>query len=565
MKRLIILTYLLSVAPLLMAQNTIQSVVSSANVAAYERFNFEIILNNNSCDATVPDFGGLEIVGGPHPSQFNSTQYINGVRTQKIERRYTYQLRAKKEGTYTIAGVSMSCGGTIEGQTDPITITVAEGSAPKVDRDFYMRLSTNKTSVYRGEPFVLTLKYYSKVRPESFDALELGDAASIYRQDLNPDRQSFATAVESVNGVKYFVIELREEVCYAQRSGTLLIEPYFASLLFRRDFFNQFRKETYSNKLEIDVKPVPQNDNTNFKGLVGDFSIEADMSHDQVLMGDAVDINVTISGKGNFQSLGEIKLDLPSEFDEFDPNIEDKTTVSRSGLSGEIKYNFVVVPKHYGNYTIPAISFDYFDLKAKKMKRISTQDFQLKVDKREGVGPSDSPIPTEVADIHYIDEENNGFFENDDFIFGSLGYYGTLANPVLLSLLFIFIRRRKDNQSEEDLLKVQQKKAIKVAQTGLKETRQHLQTGDDKRALKSLQTTLINFFRQKFNVGLSELSQREITARLAENEVDDGLQNQFNQIWNAIEMGQYAPIAHANLIKTIDDTEGLIQALDKKI
>lgn len=542
-------------------QNTIQTVVSSSSVDAFERFNFEIIVNSGECEINRPDFGDLDIVGGPSQSQYNSTQIINGVRSQTVEYRWTYQLRAKKEGNYTIPPVMMSCGEETY-SSDPITISVGKGNGNTAeDRDYFMRLTSNKSSVFAGEPFVVTLKYYAKARPESFQALDLGDAAGVYRQDLQPDRKSFQTNMETINGMRYYTIELREELCFAQRSGKVTFEPYYAALIFQRDFFNRFQKETYSNTLTIDVKEIP-GEASDFNGLVGDFSVKGEMSQTHVKMGDAIDIKITVEGKGNLQDLGDIKLDFPTEFDTFDPEIEDQTSVSSAGFSGKIEYNFVVIPKHYGNYTIPGYAFSYFDLDARKMKHVSTEDFVIKVDKREVdvVGPE---IPTEETDIHYIEEQSGAFFEQDDFIFGSWTYYSLLVSPLCASLLFVFFRRKKENISEDELHKMQQKKAVKNAQIGLKAVQQQLDQGANKEALKGLQTVLNQFFMLKFKVGLSDLSQRGIDARLAENNVDETLRTEFNRIWNAIEMGQYAPIPHENLLKTVRDTEQLIIDLDK--
>ncbi|NOQ71860.1 MAG: hypothetical protein GQ574_07660 [Crocinitomix sp.] len=565
MKRIGVFILFICLIQIGFGQKTVQSVVSSNRVAAFERFNFEILINNFDCEVLQPDFGGLEVVGGPFQSQSNQTLIDNGKRTQITELKWTYQLRAKEEGSYIISGVTMNCDGEpIE--SDPIEITVSEKTEDSpVDKDYYMRLTSNKSNVYQGEPFTVTLKYYSKARPDQFEALDLGDAVGIYRQDLKPDRKSFQTVVESINGVRYHTIVLREEVCFAQRNGEVSLEPYYASILFRRDFFSQFRKETYSNTLSINVKPIPGSSSADFNGLVGDFSIESEISNTHVKMGDAIDIKITIKGKGNMQDLGTIDLEFPQEFDQYEPEIEDKTSVSGAGFKGEIEYNFVIIPKHYGEYTVPGYSFQYFDLKNKKMKTAKVDDFIIQVDKREGLIVDPPKTALTNTHIQYIEEQSDGFFEQDDFVFGTWTYYGLVSAPLFLSFFFIFFKRKKENISEEDLLVIQQKKAVKNAQLALKEVHEKLDQGDDAAALKGLQTTVNNFFMQKFNVGLSDLSQRKIAARLTSENIDTANLEKFNKIWNTIEMGQFAPIAHENIVQTVKDTESLLIELDKKL
>lgn len=556
--------FIFSIGFVFAQEPTISASVSSNSVGTNERFNYEIVTNAN-CLVTPPNFKNFQIVGGPSQSHASSVQIINGKQTRNTEYRIIYQLIAKKEGKYTIEAANMECDGNVYA-TDKITISVSKGQQVSTDNDFYMRLSTNKTSVYEGEPFIATLKYYAKVRPNSIEALDLGDATGIWRQDLKPDRQKFNTNIENVNGVRYYTIILREEVCFAQRSGTVRLEPYYASMTFSQGFFNQFRKETYSNAVAIDVKKIPNADTPNFNGLVGDFSLAADISKTTVEIGEAIDLTLKIEGRGNLQSLGNITLDFPNDFDQFDPEVKEKTNVSQSGIKGSIQYNYVLIPTHYGKYTIPAYTFTYFDLNTKQMKTLSTGDFEIDVAKPEGaIDIAEKEITVEEKDIHYIDEESDSFFKENDFLFGGWLYFLLLFSPIAVALLFVYFKRKRANISAEDKRKVTQKKAVKIAQQTISTAKQQIAKGENKAALKTLQDTLNNFFKQKFNVGLSDLSQRFISAQLSAKNIDNTQIENFNAVWNTIEMAQYAPINESNLVKTADDVEQLIINLDKNL
>lgn len=542
---------------------SITATVSSNSVGVNQRFNYEIVTNSN-CLITPPNFENFQIVRGPSQSHSSSVQIINGKQTRNTEYRIVYELVAKKEGKFSIEKANMECNGEVY-FTSAISIDVSKSTQTNTDKDFFMRLSTNKSAVYEGEPFITTLKYYAKVRPNSIEALDLGDASGVWRQDLKPDRQTFNTVVESVNGVRYYAIILREEVCFAQRSGTVRLEPYYASMTFSQGFFNQFRKETYSNALEIKVKDIP-NKNADFNGLVGDFKIDSKLSKTDVAIGEAIDISITIEGKGNLQALGNIELDFPNDFDQFDPEIKEKTNVSSSGIKGSIEYNYVLIPTHHGTYTIPGYTFSYFDLADKKMKTLSTGDFEVNVAKPDGsVDIEEKEITVEEQDIHYINTTTNALFTEDDFFYGGWAYFGLLFAPLLFAVFFVVSKRKKENLSDDEKLKVVQKKAVKVAYTSIGIAKEQITKGENKAALKTMQDTLNNFFKQKLNVGLSDLSQRFIAGKLSLKEIDGDSINSFNTVWNTIEMAQYAPITESNLIKTANDIELLITNLDKKL
>ena len=201
------------------------------------------------------------------------------------------------------------------------------------------------------------------------------------------------------------------------------------------------------------------------------------------------------------------------------------------------------------------------------MERISTNSFKLKVENKNGIviDPVKAELVGEVNDIRYIEESDPSFFKDEDLLFGSWKFGTLLVSPLLMSFFFIFIKRRKENISEDDRLKNQQKNAIKQAQSAFKNVRNYADAGENAKALKGLQTILNTFFRNKFNVGLSELSQRAIEQRLTQLNVEEGLRQRFTSIWNTIEMGQYAPIGHENLVQTVNQTEELILTLDKTI
>jgi len=567
MKKILFIISLICSVTLGLAQNTIESYVSSNEVGVGEIFTFEIVVNSQNCPVNQPNFGELEVVGGPNTSQKNTTSNVNGVVEQKSEIIWSYQLRAPKIGNYTISGVVMTCGRK-KISSNPIEVKVIEGSANPVDRNFYMELTTNKSSVYEGEPFILTLKYFARNQPKSIEGLELGDAAGLFREDVNPNRESFLLEQTRINGMMYYTIVLREEICFAQRSGTVKIAPYYAILTFQNgNIFNQFSKETYSNSLEIQVKEIPIENTPDYSGLVGDFSIASEISKNKVAIGDAIDIKITISGEGNFNAVGDLKLAIPNEFNSYEPTVEQDTKSTRSGMKGSISYNFAIIPTRPGDYEIPAYTFSYFDLDKKKMQQVSTETFKIKVEGKDGliIDPIKETIEKEAVDIRYIETENPNFFRDEDLIFGTWTYGIALTSPLLLSFLFIFWNRKKENITDEDKLKLEQKNAIKEAQMALKLIRTAADAGENAKALKGLQSLLNNFFKLKFNVGLSELSQRSIDQRLLNLNIDEQLRTRFNAVWNTIEMGQYAPIAHENLVHTVNQTEELLLALDKSI
>ena len=560
-----ILTFILVLAgvSITLGQYTVETSVSKSSVAANEVFTFEIVMNNFDCDALQPDFGGLQVISGPNPQQMSNTEIVNGSYKTVKEFKWSYKLRATEVGNYTISSVTMNCGDKSY-TTDPISIEVVESSEIKEDPNYFLRLTTNKSTVYEGEPFVVSLKYYSKERPESLEGVKLGDITGISRYDLNPDRKTFQTSMERLNGVKYYTIELHDALCFAQRSGTVHIEPYYTSLIFRANFFNSVRKESFSNPLDIDVQPLPKFNNNQINGLVGSYEISNELNKDEIEIGEAIDYKIIIEGVGNLdQTLLRFTPKFPASFNTYDPQIKESTKATRAGLKGSLEFLYTVVPTGAGTFELPADTLFYFDLNNGQMQSLILKPRQLTVKKGEGyVAPIQPSIDEQniTKDIQYIDEGTDSLFERDDLIFGTWKYYGMLVSPLMLAFLFLFIRNKRTNLSADDQLKLKQKQAIKTVESELKSLNNSL--SNDKETLKSLQSIFIHFFKSKFNVGLSELNQKEIENRLREKAIPDAILEKFSRIWHTIEMGQYAPIKYDNLVELVAESDTLIHEID---
>lgn len=64
------------------------------------------------------------------------------------------------------------------------------------------------------------------------------------------------------------------------------------------------------------------------------------------------------------------EIAFPKDFEVYDPKIDNKFTLTREGLSGNKVIEYLAIPRHAGNFTIPPVEFSYFDLKSNSYKTI---------------------------------------------------------------------------------------------------------------------------------------------------------------------------------------------------
>ena len=544
--------------------------VNYNQVALNEVFTYEIISNQSNCQIYQPEFGGLTIVGGPYQSTSNSVMIVNGKRTQNKQTKYTYQLRGTKKGNYTIKAAQMKCDDKTY-KTQPITVKISIGTEDQANvssssnKDFFIRISSSKSTVYQGEPFVVSLKMFSKKQPRGIEEIQFGEANGISKKDLNPNKQSYDTKQEIINGVRYYTVVLKQELCYAHKSGELSIEPYYLSALFNKGFFQQYRQDGYSNTLKIKVKDLPANQPKNFNGLVGEFELDFNLNKNKVKSGEAIDLNITISGKGNLNSFDDPVLDLPKDFDQFDPDIKNNVTTKSNGTSGSISYDFVLVPTFYGDYTIPAYSFSYFDLNTKQYKTLSTGEFKIEVEKPNNahgeIITQKKEVDIDETDIRFIHKNDLTTFTNSDLKAGSLVHYFSIGMPFLILWVILFMKKRQNNLSDEDRIKLIKKKAKKSASKYLDNCKQLYKQGKNADAIKELSAGLKAFLKFKLNLTESDLSAKSIGNHLT----DETTKSKFTSIWNTIEMYQYSPVNASQIDALIQDTEAIINTIDKQL
>jgi hypothetical protein len=568
--RFIILFLLFSVSGY--SQNPeVEATVSATSVTVGEIFTYQITANQD-CEISIPEFGDLEIVSGPSQGVSEGTSIVNGVSKSYKYYSFTYKLRAPKKGTYAIPPVSMKCKLKKVNSETTITIKTIDGGTSTQQEsksNFSFKISADKSSVYVGEPFVLTFRFYSTKKPSQIEAITQGTASGLWRKDLNPNRTSFNMTQENVKGVRYYVLELSTEVCIPVRAGKITIEPYASSLIHAIDIFNNEREEGKSNSLTIDVKKLPGEAPADFNGLVGNFDLSFQVDKTSLIQGQSLELSLKISGVGNFNAFDEPKLTLPKSFTISEQDPLDETTITERGLDGSITYTYILSADEPGDFEIAPFSFSYFNLAEKQYKQLTTEKFSLHVEKGDenhgAIYKGQKPVEIENTDIQFIHQEEGVSFSLNEFIFGSLPYMTLLIGPPILLLLVLFLRRKKNNVSEEDKTENNKKQARKMAQKNLAKALQQLKSGQEKEALKTLQSSLISYLMIKLNLSLSSLSIKAITVELETRKADTNVILNLSNVWKKIEMAQYAPITAQNLEDTIRDTQKLIDELDAKI
>jgi hypothetical protein len=244
--------------------------------------------------------------------------------------------------------------------------------AALLGQDYYAEASVDKVAPYLGEQVLYTLRFFRALDP--FGRIEYKAPAfnGAWSKAL-PDQTDYVT---EAGGRRYLVTEL-QHVLFPMVAGEVVIDP--AQLALPGDFLGAPGLEVASNPLTLDVQPLPAGAPAGFRGAVGQFQIESVVDKADAMAGDAVKQRVVISGNGNIEQITEPDWADDAAWRAFDSQSSTDTRF-QNGLWGGVRtIERVLVPTQPGQLNVPAGEFSYFDPAAGAYRTISTQPATLTV------------------------------------------------------------------------------------------------------------------------------------------------------------------------------------------
>lgn len=575
MKRITILLMMVMTTAFAVAQTLTASAPSRVSVGEQFRLSYTVNTQNVSDFRAGNIPAEFEVLIGPNRSMQSSYQMINGHTSQSSSITYTYIVAATKGGSYTIPAAHV----VVDGKkiaSNALTIKVigstGSNSRPYNDdegeevremgsrisgSDLFIKVSANKKRVYEQEPILLTYKVYTLVQLSQLRG-DMPDLKSFYTQEVDlPQQKSFS--LETVNGRPYRTCTWSQYVMFPQTTGKLHIPAItFEGVVIQQNrnvdpfeaFFNggsgyvEVKKKIEAPGIEIQVDPLPQRPAT-FSGGVGKFNISAQLDKTETKANDPITLRIIVSGTGNLKLIKQPVINLPKDFDKYEPKVTDQTKLTTAGIEGSKIYDVLIVPRHQGKYDIPPVEFTYFDTSTKRYETVKTEAFHLDVAKGSGASAvSDFSGQDELQelnkDIRFIKTGDADQHLTGDYFFGSTAYWITIAALVLvfIALFVIFRQRAIDNAN---VTAMRGKKANKVATKRLKQAARLMTDNKPGEFYDEVLRALWGYVGDKLNIPVAQLSHDNISSKLAERGVHQSIIDKFIGALDECEFERYAP------------------------
>jgi hypothetical protein len=606
--KLLYCSCLLFVANFCKAQTKFVATINPAQAGINEYITLKLTVENaqNVQQINPPALNDFNLVSGPN--QESAVNNVNGVVTQSIS--LSYILQPKKPGTYNIGyATAIIADKTYKSNAVKVSVSnkkssnsnATSNSSPfaafdlfdepkpraayddyilrkgetvqdKVSKNMRLKLQTDKTVCYVGEPILASYKLYSRLQSESNLAKNPSfNGFSVV--DMMQQNDQYANTQETLDGRAYNVYIIRKAQLYPLQDGAIELE---AASLDNKITFLKYENGAGNNgtmvtenvslsskPIIINVKPLPEkNKPTNFSGAVGNFSIEATVEKNTFTTDETGKLLITINGKGNMQLLTAPEIEWQQGFEAFDTKIIDNTNNTTIPLSGSKIFEIPFAVFNAGNYALPKISFSFFDVASGMYKTVSAAEIKITITK--GLGINNKISTSKKATVS--SSPSKFPYLLIAILFAVIGF---------LSAIFFWVRKTKKEKivlpkMEKEEIKLENKSNIpedfSFNKNYLEKTEACLATANCNDFYTIINAEFKSFLSNKYRTAKEQLNSKSLLAEMDKAGVDNSIMLQTQQLLQDIEWQLYTPfVRNEKLNDMYARAQTIIQMLIKHV
>ena len=456
----------------------------------------------------------------------------------------------------------------------------ARGSTGLRPRDLFIRATASTETAYQNEQVTAEYRLFFRpgVRLRQSRMAEAWDAPGFWREELDVASRP-TPRTRTAYGQTYETIVLKRVALFPTRTGTLRVDPLRIETEAqphsrrgrgrRPPSRRRYEPVTLSSEaLSVAAEPLPPGEPPAFDGAVGTFTLDTTLDDDSVKAGDAVALTARIEGVGNLATVSPPAVDPPSDFEAYEPDVQ--TDIDRSGerVRGTKTFTYTLVPRSNGGYTLPPVTFAYFDPKTETYKTQRSEPITLHVTgdaPPQSVGRTGEGLP--VGDIAGpIDDDVRWVRADRRPLYRQPWAYAMLLVPFVLAGGGIAYRQYAAGKA---VAAPDSSDGLDTAQRHLQDAHRHLREEETQTFHQTIERALLTFLSAR--LGLPEAStgkRREvIERRLTRHDVSDPERQALHDLLDACDRAQFTPAepSHEAMAATLDQAQTLLLRLDDAV
>lgn len=422
-----ILLFSLAATCAVVAQVSFRTLVKNAPVLVGEAFQVQYIIEGGSVDDDfqLNESSDFKYISGPNV-YMGSVIDAQGMRHT---RNVVYTMASRRAGRIVLPSAVARVSGKMirsesafirvlsqqqaiqQGYLQPPVDTDNEyylkpGEDPmaRIKRNLFVKVFVDRTTCFVGQPVTAIFKLYSRLESKS-DIVKNPGFYGFTVQDMSSPEDRLS-GIEMINGKAFDVHTVRKVQLYPLSPGKFNVDAMdvvsrveFTRSAVHRKTEQQIREgvlppdavpgrtgiEIFEDRMstepvEITVRPLPQQGQpANFDGATGKFNLSTNVEKTTLAQNEEGVLVVRITGKGNFTQLAAPVIRWPKGVEGFEPVTRDTLDQTIAPLKGTREFRFRFVSASPGKYTLPAVSFPFFDPDSNRYKTLSTDAVEINV------------------------------------------------------------------------------------------------------------------------------------------------------------------------------------------
>ncbi len=349
-------------------------------------------------------------VSRPMSFSFGFSSRGGAARTSTVEQVEVYQLRALKEGTFTLGPAEAFVSGKAH-RSQAVDVEVKGGTAPQVtpptastgdtmasdavdvarptpevdvftfDERAFLRMTLSKAEPYVGEQVELSVYLYVGQPLQGSPSFEREPkVGNFWVEDLSQTSGRLREGSEVIQGRRFRVYELRRMALFPLKPGKAsVIGPRLK--LDGRSLFDRLQGHARAQKLSVKdaslmARPLPPG--AKEPALVGETSLEAALSTQRIAVGETATWTFTVVTQGNAPLL-RFEPELAPGMHALSPTVSTERNVTSDGLQLTHTLSYTLVAEAPGAFTLPAFALSVVDPRTGNVKHVRTSEEHIDV------------------------------------------------------------------------------------------------------------------------------------------------------------------------------------------
>jgi len=553
-------------------------------------------------NVALPDFNKDFIVAGQTGTSTNM-QIINGAMSVSIS--FGYALIPKHTGKITVPPIKVRIGGK-EYLTKAIVLEVIKPtdvpktdvknqddiSVENLDDNLFVTAIPDKKVIYQNEGITISYKlFFNGVSINTYGIKKAPTTTGFWVEEY-PMPRNPTVRREVVQGRQFQTAIIKQIELFPTKSGELDVEPLVVEFdikapnnrrrsrdvfdnFFNDSFFGRTVKKTFaSSSVRIDVLPLPEeNRPDNFTGLVGDYKISADLDKTEVKTNEAISLKIKVVGQGNIRLITEPEIELPADFEKYEPKTEEHIERNNNIISGYKTFEYVMIPRVQGTRKIKPILLSFFNPVLKRYVSVSTGELVINVLKGEETLLSGTPtnltreeIKVLGTDVRFIKENVKKWSKTGDIFYRNPFYIIFMIIPMMAAAGSYMYRQHLERLDTDESYK-KSRRAFGLAVKRLKKAKPQMKEGTINVFYSEISKAVQGYIADKLNLSEAGFISDEVKNILAHKQIEDEMVKRIFEFLQMCDFSRFAPSDNKteDMGQAYNDAKDLIAILDKKL